>query len=75
MENDKDQTDKKNDEMVTSKQERTQESPASTGRPNINVITQRNEEEVKQDRKSFYKTAGIATLLVVVIVIVIYFLS
>ena len=66
MENDKDQTVEKDDETVTS---------AVTNRPNINAITARNEEEVRQDRKSSYKKAGIVVLLVVVIIIAIYFLS
>ena len=75
MKNDKDQTVEKNDETVTSTQEGTQETSASTGRPNIDVITARNEEEVKQDRKSLYKKAGIVALLAAVIIIAIYFFS
>ena len=75
MENDKDQTVERDDETVTSTQEGTQETSASTGRPNIDVITARNEEEVKQDRKSSYKKAGIVALLAVVIIIAIYFFS
>ena len=75
MENDKDQTVERDDETVTSTQEGTQETSASTGRPNIDVITARNEEEATQDRKSSYKKAGIIALLAVVIIIAIYFLS
>ena len=76
MENDKDQTVEKDDETVTSTHEGTQETSAVTNRPNIDVITARNEEEeVTQDRKSSYKKAGIVALLVVVIIIAIYFLS
>ena len=75
MENDKDQTVEKDDETVTSTQKGTQETSAITNRPNIDVITARNEEEVTQDRKSSYKKAGIIVLLVVVIIIAIYFLS
>ena len=75
MENDKDQTVEKDDETVTSTQEGLQKDSAVTNRPNIDVITARNEEEVKQDRKSLYKKAGIVALLVVVIIIAIYFLS
>ena len=75
MENDKDQTVEKDDETVTSAQEGTQETSAVTNRPNIDVITARNEEEVAQDRKSSYKKAGIAALLAAVIIIAIYFLS
>ena len=75
MENDKDQTVEKDDETVTSTQEGTQKVSAATNRPNIDVITARNEEEVAQDRKSSYKKLGIVALLVAVIVITIYFLS
>ena len=73
MENDKDQTVEKDDETVTSTQEGTQETSTVTSRPNIDVITARNEEEEKQDRKSSYKTAGIVALLVVIVMIVMYF--
>ena len=75
MENDKNQTVEKDDETVTSIQEVTQKTSAVTNRPNIDVITARNEEEVTQDRKSSYKKAGIVVLLVAVIIIAIYFLS
>ena len=75
MENDKDQTVEKDDKTVTSTQKGTQETSAETNRPNIDVITARNEEEVAQDRKSSYKKVGIVALLVVVIIIAIYFLS
>ena len=75
MENDKDQTVEKNEETMASTQEGTQETSAITNRPNIDVITARNEEEEKQDRKSSYKIVGIVALLVVVIIIAIYFLS
>ena len=63
----------KEDESVTSTQEKVQGAPTLTGRPNIDVITARNEEEAKQDRKSSYKTVGIAVLLVVIVMIAIYF--
>ena len=75
MENDKDQTVEKDDETVPSTQKGAQEPSAITNRPNIDVITARNEEEVTQDRKSSYKKAGIVALLVAVIIIAIYFLS
>ena len=75
MENDKDQTAEKDDETVTSAQEGKQETSAVTNRPNIDVITARNEEEATQDRKSSYKKAGIIALLAAVIIIAIYFLS
>ena len=75
MKNDKGQAVEKDDEIVTSTQKRTQETSVLTGRPNIDVITARNEEEVKQERRSSYKIAVRASLLVVVIIIAIYFLS
>ena len=75
MKNDKDQTVEKDDETVTSTQEGTQETSAVTNRPNIDVITARNEEEVTQDRKLLYKKVGIVAIMVVVIIIAIYFLS
>ena len=71
--NDKHQRVEKDDESVTSTQERAQEASKLTGRPNIDVITARNEEEAKQDRRSTYKTAGIVALLVVIVMIVMYF--
>ena len=75
MENNKDQTVEKDDETVTSTQEGTQETSEVINRPNIDVITTRNEEEVAQDRKSSYKKAGIVAFLVVAVIIAIYFLS
>ena len=65
----------KDNETVTSTHEKTQRTFTSTGRPNIDVITARNEEEVKQDRKLSYKIVGIAALFVMAIIIVIYFFS
>ena len=65
----------KDNETVTSTQGKTQRAFTSTGRPNIDVITARNEEEVKQDRKLSYKIVGIAALFVMAIIIVIYFFS
>ena len=75
MENDKVQTVEKDDETVTSTQKGMQKTSAATNRPNIDVITARNEEEAAQDRRSSYKKAGIVTLLAVVIIIAIYFLN
>jgi len=74
MKNNKEQTVEKDDEKVTSTHEGKQETSAITNRPDINVITARNEEEVAQDRKSSYKKAGIVVALLVVIIIAIYFL-
>ena len=75
MKNDKGQAVEKDDEIVTSTMKSTQETTVLTGRPNIDVITARNEEEAKQDRRSSYKIAVIVSLLVAVIIIAIYFLS
>ena len=73
---DKDRIVEKGDEKtVTSTQEETDKRSMSTGRPNIDDITKRNEEEKKQDRKSTYTIAGIVALLIAVIVIAIYFFS
>ena len=75
MKNDKGQAVEKDDEIVTSTQKGTQKTSVLTGRPNIDVITARNEEEVKQEKRSSYKIAVIVSLLVAVIIIAIYFLS
>ena len=75
MKNDKGQAVEKDDEIVTSTQKGTQKTSVLTGRPNIDVITARNEEEVKQERRSSYKIAVIVSLLVAVTIIAIYFLS
>ena len=73
MKNNKDQAVEKDDEIVTSTQKGTQKTSVLTGRPNIDVITARNEEEVKQERRSSYKIAVRVSLLVAVIIIAIYF--
>ena len=78
MENDRDKdriVDKGDEKTMTSTQEETNKRSMSTGRPNIDEITKRNEEEKKQDRKSTYTIAGIVVLLIAVIVIAIYFFS
>ena len=65
----------KDNETVTSTQGKTQKAFTSTGRPNIDVITARNEKEIKQDKKLSYKIVGIVALFVMAIIIVIYFFS
>ena len=75
MEDNKDQIVEKDDETVTPTQEGTQETSASKERPNIDVITARNEEEAKQDRKLLYKAGGMVALLVLIIIIAVYFFS
>ena len=68
-------TAKKNDEIVTSTQERQQESFASTGRPNINEINKRNAEQDKQEKKASYKVVGMVILAIALIVIAVYAFS
>ena len=68
-------TAKKNDEILTSAQERIQESLASTGRPNINEINKRNAEQDKQEKKASYKVVGVTILAIVLIVIAVYVFS
>ena len=68
-------TAKKNDEIVTSTQERLQESFVLTGRPNINEINKRNAEQDKQEKKASYKVAGVAILAIALIVIAVYVFS
>ena len=78
MENDSDKdrmVEKGDEKTVTSTQEETDKRSMSTGRPNIDDITKRNEEEKIHDRKSTYTIAGIVVLLIAVIVIAIYFFS
>ena len=45
------------------------------GRPNMNEISKRNEAIAKQERKSFYKVAGIIVLLIIAIIFLLYFFS
>ena len=45
------------------------------GRPNINEISQRNEMMANQERKTFYKVAGIIVLLIIAIIFLLYFFS
>ena len=75
MKNDKDQEVGKDQETVISTQEGIRERSTLTGRPNIDVIIKRNEEESKQDRKSSYIVTGIVALLAMAIVFAIYFLA
>ena len=45
------------------------------GRPNIDEISKRNEAIAIQERKSFYKVAGIIVLLIIAIIFLLYFFS
>jgi len=75
MKNDKGQTVERDDETVTSTQERSQENPALTGRTNINDINKRNAEQEKQEKKSSYTVVGIIVLFIAFIIVAVYFLS
>ena len=66
------------DEAIVSKQkERPRENSriSIAGRPNINEISKRNEAIANQERKSFYKVAGIIVLLIIAIIFLLYFFS
>ena len=75
MENDKDRTAERNDETVTSTHEKSQMSHAPAGRTNINDITKRNAEQIKQEKKSSYTVAGIIVLIIAFIIVAVYFIS
>ena len=74
MKNDKGKAVENDDEIVTSTLKGAQETSVLTGRPNIDVITARNQEEAQQERRVSYKITIIVSLLAAVIIIVIYFL-
>ena len=57
------------------KQRKDNHTSSVTGRPNIDVISKRNEEEAKQERKSVYIVAGVLILLIGVVVFLVYFFS
>ena len=75
--NDKSKTVEKIDETVSMQKERSRKNShmSITGRPNIDEISKRNEEEIKRERKSFYTVAGIIILFIVIVVVLIYFFS
>ena len=76
--NDKSQTVEKIDGtiMPTQKERPKEISRISiTGRPNINEISKRNEAMANQERKSFYKVAGIIVFLIIAIIFLLYFFS
>ena len=57
------------------KQPRENSRTSITGRPNINEISKRNEAEANQERKSFYRSAGIIVFLIIAIIFLLYFFS
>ena len=73
----KSQTVEKINETVSTQEERPRENSriSIAGRPNINEISKRNEAIAKQERKSFYKVAGIIVLLIIAIIFLLYFFS
>ena len=74
--NDKGHTIEKTDETTTFTQGYSKDDHASvTGRPNIDEISKRNEEDAKLERKSIYKKVGIVVLFIIVAVVLIYFFS
>ena len=77
---DKDQSAEKNDETKVSEQkswqkikEKEDNYTSVTGRPNIDVISKRNEEDAKQERRSLYTVIGITILLIIGILLLVYF--
>ena len=77
---DKDQSVEKNDETKVSVQESWQKKQKKednytsvTGRPNIDVISKRNQEAAKQERKSLYTVIGIILLLTTGSLLLVYF--
>ena len=77
---DKDQSAEKNDETKMSVQESWQKKQKKednytsvTGRPNIDVISKRNQEAAEQERKSLYAVIGIIILLITGILLLVYF--
>ena len=80
---DRDQSAEKNDETKVSVQknwqhkeeEKDNHTTSITGRPNIDVISKRNEEVAKQEKKSLYVAIGIIILLITGILILVYFFA
>ena len=66
------------DETIVPKQkERPRENSriSIAGRANINEISKRNEAIANQERKSFYRSAGIIVFLIIAIIFLLYFFS
>ena len=74
--NGKNQTVEKIDgRVVPMQKERPEENRCRSiaGRANIDEISKRNEAIANQERKSFYKVAGIIVLLIIAIIYLLYF--
>ena len=77
MENDnrKNQTIEKEEKSIEPAQHRKKNHTSVTGRPDINEISKRNEAIANQERKTFYKVAGIIVLLIIAIIFLLNFFS
>ena len=76
--NGKSQTVEENDVTILPLQEerlRKNNRRSIAGRPNIDVISRRNEAIANQERKSFYMLTGIIVLLIIAIIFLLYFFS
>ena len=74
----KSQTIKEIDETMVPKQKelpRENSRISMAGRADINEISKRNEEIANQERKLFYRSAGIIVLLIIAIIFLLYFFS
>ena len=74
----KDLTAKRDEGTVLSEQKGWQKKntrPTITGRPNIDEISKRNAEAVRQEKRSSYLVAGIIVLLIMAVMLLVYFLS
>ena len=67
--------DQKKDSVYVKRTTERKQPISIAGRPNINEISKRNEAIKKQERKSFYKIAGIIVLLIIAIIFLLYFFS
>ena len=72
--NDKEHAIRQDDKIVTSKQKEDGRRPSIKGRPNIDEISKRNEEEQRRDRRSFYSVTGIIVLIIILMIIFAMFL-
>ena len=76
--NDKSQAIEEIDEAIVPKQkERPRENSRIfiAGRADINEISKRNEAIANQERKSFYRSAGIIVFLIIAVIFLLYFFS
>ena len=62
-------------EGLESKEKEGPREKSRTGRPDINEISKRNEAIANQEKKTFYKVAGIIVLLIIAIIFLLYFFT